>query len=401
MRGETTSPFGGWLQGSLKALALVPDLAVVVASPSSERALTSGRSEGIDYVGFSPITRQDARTDGVAAALHVLRTVGPDLVHIHGTELAHSLSFATAAAVAGIPTVVSIQGLVSVYAQHMTAHLPQVVVHGFSSRPWVRSDRVAGMRRSFEVQGSLEQETLRLTSHIIGRTRWDRVCTGDIHPSRRYHHCEETLRPSFYSERWLSKEARPHSILVGQGHYPIKGLHLLLHAMPAVLRRFPQASVTVTGHSPVEGRQTAYSRHLRSLIKDLGLEGHIQFAGPRSEVQMLEHYRATAIVACPSVIENSPNSVAESMLLGVPVVAAHVGGVPDMLVPGQEGLTYQADAPYMLADAIVTLFENPEHAAALGARARQRALIRHDPTANAARTVEIYIHILEQNNELK
>ena len=116
---------------------------------------------------------------------------------------------------------------------------------------------------------------------------------------------------------------------------------------------------------------------------------------------MLEHYRATAIVACPSVIENSPNSVAESMLLGVPVVAAHVGGVPDMLVPGQEGLTYQADAPYMLADAIVTLFENPEHAAALGARARQRALIRHDPTANAARTVEIYIHILEQNNELK
>jgi glycosyltransferase involved in cell wall biosynthesis len=111
---------------------------------------------------------------------------------------------------------------------------------------------------------------------------------------------------------------------------------------------------------------------------------------------MLGHYLASHLVACPSTIENSPNSVAEAMILGAPVVAAHVGGVPDMVTHGSDGMTYQADAPYMLAHSISTVFDEPETAARMGARARARAALRHDPDRNARRTAGIYTEILNQ-----
>ena len=394
--GESVNPFGGWLQGSLTAVGRMSDVEVVVASPGADTVRTLGTVEGTKYIGFPTIRRRAAAGRGREIAARVIAAAAPDLIHIHGTELPHSLPFALAADGLSVPAVVSIQGLVSVIAQHMTAFLPPSVVHGVGTRPWVRSDRVAGLRRSFELQGRLERETLGSVSHVIGRTTWDRVCTEEINPNRHYHHCEETLRPSFYSKVWRLDDARPHSVLVGQGHYPIKGLHLLLAAMPAVVSRFTDTVVTVAGDSPVAGRRTPYARHLARLIRDFGLGEHIRFVGPQTEAEMLAHYRRTYVVACPSVIENSPNTVAEGMLMGVPVVAAHVGGVPDLLTHGLQGLTYQSDAPYMLANSLVTLFENSECAVELGAQARLVAQRRHDPHTNARRTVQIYTDILDE-----
>lgn len=395
MLGQTESPFGGWLQGALGAVHRETGVRVTVASPGSTSVQTLGSEAGVDYVSFPTIGRRAATRQGREVATEVLDLCKPDLVHLHGTEMAHSLSFASETADRVLPTVVSIQGLISFYARHLTANLPSSVVYGVGTRPWVRSERVAGLRRSFEDQGNLEQETLRSVSHVIGRTTWDVACTGQINPSRRYHHCDETLRSSFYDARWSPADVRPHSVFVGQGHYPAKGLHLLLTALPTVLTRFPDTVVTVAGLSPVAtGHRTPYSRYIIRLLKDSGVGEHVRFVGPQTESAMVAHYLASQVVACPSTIENSPNSVAEAMLLGVPVVAAHVGGIPDMVTHGSDGLTYQADAPYMLAHSINTVFDDPGTAATMGTQARERALLRHDPERNGRRTAEIYADIL-------
>ena len=60
----------------------------------------------------------------------------------------------------------------------------------------------------------------------------------------------------------------------------------------------------------------------------------------------------------PSVIENSPNSIGEAMLLGVPIVASDVGGVSSLVEHWKNGFLYQADAPYMLAYYIGKIFED-------------------------------------------
>ncbi len=393
--GEPPSPFGGWVQGSLEGIARNGRVQVTVASPGEGAVRLLGTDGGADYVSFTPIGRRAAGVRGRDVAAQVIDICRPDLVHLHGTELPHSASFAAVAGGRGIPTVVSVQGLVSFYARHLTAFLPPTVVHGVGTRPWVRSDRVVGMQQAFVAQGRLEQETLRAVGHVIGRTTWDRTCVGQLNPSLRYHHCDETLRPTFYGARWQAEDARPHTIFVSQGHYPVKGLHLLLQALPAVLNRFPDTVVTVAGQSPVAaGRRSPYSRHLLGLLTKLEIADHVLFVGPRDESQMLQHYLSSSLVACPSVIENSPNSVAEAMLLGMPVVAAHVGGVPDMVFNGVNGLTYQADAPYILAHAITTVFDDPAAAGAMGDRARERAFVRHDPERNARRTLDIYTGII-------
>ena len=395
MLGKPESPFGGWLQGALGAIDKEAGIHLILASPGSESVRALGSEGGVDYVAFPTMGRRVTKNAGREIAVEILKNYRPDLVHIHGTEMPHSQSFAAECAARKVPTVVSIQGLVSVYATHLEAHLPTSVVHGLSTRPWVRSDRVAGLRRSFEAQGRLERATLQLVTHVIGRTTWDFACTGQINSERHYHHCDETLRASFYDARWRWEDVRPHSIFVAQGHYPIKGLHLLLQALPVVVARFPDALVTVAGQSPVEPRQrTPYSRYIARLVRDFRLGEHVRFVGPQTEAQMVAHYMASHVVACPSTIENSPNSVAEAMLLGAPVVAAHVGGIPDMVTHAADGLTYQADAPYMLAHSILKMFDSPDAAAEMGARARDRAMLRHDPERNARRTAEIYSDIL-------
>lgn len=395
MLGRPESPFGGWLQGALGGIKAETEINLVVASPGSDSVRSLGGEGGVDYVAFPVMGRRVADTEGRAIAGEILKKFRPDIVHIHGTELRHSYYFAAACAALGVPAVVSIQGLVSVIATHFDSHLPASVVHGLGTRPWVRSDRVAGLRRSLEIQGRLERATLQMVSHVIGRTTWDFACTGQINSERHYHHCDETLRPSFYEARWSWEDVRPHSIFLAQGHYPVKGLHLLLRALPAVLARFPDAVVNVAGQSPVEpGRRSPYSRHIARLLRYYGLSPRVHFVGPQTETQMVAQYTASHVVVCPSTIENSPNSIAEAMLLGAPVVAAYVGGIPDMITHAKDGLMYQSDAPDMLAYSIMRMFDSPDTAAKLGERARERAMIRHDPARNARRTAEIYGDIL-------
>lgn len=77
------------------------------------------------------------------------------------------------------------------------------------------------------------------------------------------------------------------------------------------------------------------------------------------------------------------------MLLGVPCVAADVGGVRDLMHTG-EGFAYQSTAPYMLAEYIMEVFDRQEQAQEMGARARVHALQTHDPERNLKDLLKAY-----------
>ena len=80
------------------------------------------------------------------------------------------------------------------------------------------------------------------------------------------------------------------------------------------------------------------------------------------------------------------------MLLGVPCVAADVGGIANLLSPG-EGYVYQSTAPYMLAYYIMEVFRQEERAEELGRRARSHALRTHDPRQNLEALLTTYRQI--------
>jgi L-malate glycosyltransferase len=86
--------------------------------------------------------------------------------------------------------------------------------------------------------------------------------------------------------------------------------------------------------------------------------------------------------------------VLEAMAAGVPVVAANVGGLPDLIQEGKTGLFCDPlDAPSM-AGAVAKIFENESFARVLAKRAKQEALARFRPEVIAQRHVDIYREVL-------
>ena len=133
-----------------------------------------------------------------------------------------------------------------------------------------------------------------------------------------------------------------------------------------------------------------YQTYCAKLIREKGLEDHVQYTGPLKETAMRQAYLDADVFLLPSYCENSPNSLGEAMLLGMPCVAARAGGIPDMLHEGEGVLYAPPGDAQALADALTAVLEDTSAAAEMGRAARRRALATHDPDANAAALLRIY-----------
>ena len=144
---------------------------------------------------------------------------------------------------------------------------------------------------------------------------------------------------------------------------------------------------------------TNYGKYIKELIEQNDLQNCVVFTGVLDEKKMCEQFLKAHVFVCPSSIENSPNSLGEAMLLGVPCVASDVGGITDMITHKQEGFVYQSDAPYMLAYYVCEIFQHQDLAESLSKKAREHALKTHNRENNLLRLLEIYTNIGGGNNE--
>ena len=317
----------------------------------------------------------------------------PDVIHIWGTEYGHTLAMMQVAEKAGLlgRTIIGIQGLCSVIATHYTEGIPYRVQKGYTFRDLLRRDNILDQQKKFVKRGEYEEESLKMARHVMGRTQWDRACTGRLNKDRTYHFCNETLRTPFYEGGWKYDTCQKHRIFASSCVYPVKGFHYLLEAFREVLKAYPDATLAVPGNSfftVSKLRQSSYQKYLARLAA--GLEGKIQFLGKLNEEQMKQAYLSAHVFVMPSTIENSSNSLGEAMLLGMPCVASDVGGTRDLLTHEKEGFLYQSTAPYMLAYEIMKVFDMEEKAEVLGQAARAHAARTHDPETNLKTLLSIY-----------
>ena len=388
---------GLWVDHVLSDLIRQPDTSVYILCRGARDA-QGALGEEIAYQVFSEPVMHRYKQDLEALFSGVLDAFRPDVVHIWGTEYGHTLAMLRAIVGHGLldRTAVSIQGLCGIYARHFSEGLPPRAAFGFTPRDLLRLDNVFFQRRRFSQRGRMEAQALSLTRHVIGRTSWDRACTRALAPSAQYHFCNETLRSEFYTDSWQYAACARHSIFASSAASPVKGFHYLLEALPTVLSAYPDAQVLVPGpdlfHPAGKSRllEQTYHYYLRTFAEKHDLTDKVRFLGHLSPEEMKRQYLSANVFALPSTIENSPNSLGEAMLLGVPCVAADVGGVADMLEDRREGLVYQSTAPYMLAQKILDIFDLAEQAEALGQAARAHARRTHDPEGNLNQLLSIY-----------
>lgn len=402
--GRSPSPFGGWLDLASKELASREGVSLSVASMSSRSFNVPPQfvGEKITYFLFYPSRARRQSGESLEERFSdIIERTDPDIVHIFGTELSHANTVVETCVAKQRNFVVSIQGLPSVIAQHYVTGLPVRVQVRSTGRDLIKRDNILQQQRKLRVRGIQEIAALQKTRHAIGRTSWDEACLSQINPEIDYYRCSEIMRGEFYGRKWHLDSCDRYTIFMSQGYYPIKGLHILLEAMPLILRRFPQARIAISGWPPVADRtlrarlrQSSYGLYIRQLIRKHRLEERVELTGILGAEEMRDRLLKAHVFALPSTIENSPNSLGEAMLLGVPCVASRVGGVPDLLEHGREGYTYQVDAPYMLAHYICRIFEDDECASRLSLAARSRASITHNPDANTRALEQIYARII-------
>lgn len=384
---------GLWVDNVLAGLRQREEMVIHILCPGhGSKGEVDGRcgfatfTEGLPHV-YMPELEKKFR--------EALMDFQPDVIHIWGTEYGHTLAMVNAAEASGMleRTVISLQGLCSAIAGHYAEGVPHRVQRENTFRDFVRQDNILQQQRKFCLRGELEVQALEKVGHVIGRTDWDEACAKRIHPKVQYHFCNETLREPFYDGQWRYESCQKHRIFASSCVYPVKGFHYLLEAFAEVLKTYPDATLAVPGKSFLTAdklRRTSYQKYLAKLTRQYGLEDKIEFLGSLSAEGMKEAYLRANVFVLPSTIENSPNSLGEAMLLGVPCVASHVGGVANLMEHNREGYVYQSTAPYMLAHYVERLFAVEEKAAALGAAAREHASRTHDPEKNLQNLLEIY-----------
>lgn len=391
---------GSWLTGQLAALQAHPALHLTVLCVGKAEA--AGRADGVDY----------RIVTGTAAFAPLLQQLRPDLVHIWGTEYDAAAAMAEAAKAAGLPVLFSIQGVMRDCAAHLCDGVP--AAYRRSGALWHALDRIVPgelldtMQASFDALAAKEAALLAQARYVTGRTAFDRSACAALAPAAQYFACNETLRPLFYTGTpWHAREFGAAPVLfLPQGNYPLKNLHTALRALPAVLAAYGDAQLVIAGWPPLDkgpllrpviDRMFPYKRYCKQLAAELGIAGHIRYTGPLDAAAMRQAYLEADVFLLPSCCENSPNSLGEAMLLGLPCVAAAVGGIPSMLENGREGLLYgDALDDKALADAVLRILQSADGGMALGRAARARALQTHDAARNAGELEQIYKTILQE-----
>lgn len=150
-------------------------------------------------------------------------------------------------------------------------------------------------------------------------------------------------------------------LLVARNLEPIYDNETALRAFRLVREHHPSARLTLAGSGPEEAR-------LRELAAALGVADAVRFTGKLERDAMAALYREADVCLNPSLVDNMPNSVLESMASGTPVVSTNVGGVPFIVRDGATALLVPPrDAPAMAAAVMRLLADEGLHASLVAA----------------------------------
>lgn len=398
--GVSYSNKEGWLTGlSERLLKEEQDETVLgVCFPWQTELEGKLQDRELYYYGFCEDIVHEERYDETLETRmkQIMERFRPDILHCFGTEYGHTYAAIKAF---GQPehTLVGLQGICNSCAGHYLDGIPAGIATRSTFRDFVKKDNLRMQQQKMAKRGERETKILRMTGNVTGRTQYDRAAAQAANPAVVYYFMNETMRSNFYGAAWSLEKCTRHSIFVSQGNYPVKGLHFMLRALPILKKQYPDVHLYVAGDRIVKAdplqrliKQSSYGKYIYDLIKDGNLEDQVTFLGPLSADQMRDRYLGSHVFASVSTIENSPNSVGEAMLLGMPVVASRVGGVPDMLVDKEEGILYRTEDIDGLVQAVSRIFEDDGYAQKIAAAAHAHAVKTHDRDVNFKRLLEIY-----------
>jgi glycosyltransferase involved in cell wall biosynthesis len=286
---------------------------------------------------------------------------------------------------------------------HMPADVPQISFCAFVRHCWKGPYRIWHARRNTDMLAGLILRhvfrfplVLLFTSAAQRRHSWiTRFC---------YHRMDGLIAPTAAAASFLDREAVvvPHGVdterfspmenrasewakLGLPGRYgigvfgrirPQKGTEEFVEAMIRVLPHRPDWTAVIVGQTAQVFQP--FEKQLRVRLRQADLENRVHFTGyikdPRDIPQF---YRSLSVVVCPSRVEGFGLPCLEAMASGCPVVATHTGAWPELITEGRDGYLVPCEDSWALAEAILTITEDPERIRRMGQHARDKVTSRY------------------------
>ena len=162
---------------------------------------------------------------------------------------------------------------------------------------------------------------------------------------------------------------------------PVKGLSYLLQSISILLRQRANVRLLIVGDGVIR-------KDLEAQARDLGIGETVVFLGHREDT--LELMQALDIFVLPSLSEGIPMALLEAMAASRAVVASRVGGIPEIVEDGVEGILVEPMDVNRLAESCVRLIDSPETAMKMGEQARKRVVQDFSASVMADRVEGLY-----------
>jgi len=239
-----------------------------------------------------------------------------------------------------------------------------------------------------------EIKYLQSAQHIIGRTDWDRRTTRILAPKSKYYHSDELLRDIFYNGAEWKKHNRDKIIIhTTTSDSPYKGFETICESL------FELNKISLSG---IEWRIAGLNEESKIVkitkrkLKSRYPANNLALLGKLDENKLQQSILDSDIFVTASHADNSPNSLCEAMMLGIPSIATFAGGTPSLISENKEGILFQDGDPWALAGAILELINTPDKSVLMGKEARQRAVKRHSKEKIVFELLDIYKNIVQK-----
>ena len=374
---------GGWTGALARELIeRHPELELGMAIPwetAMKDDMEGAAIYGIPAIKHALINYQKKLNRQIEIIRKIVDDFHPDIIHVFGSE--HTGGMVTT--VTDIPVVLHLQGILNYLSE---AWLPQ-------NLSWEKYIMMKPMRIrekwALRRDCVTELRILQSCHYFMGRTEMDHRVSAILSPNSQYFYCSEMLRPAIYfSAKTWSYHNRNKKIITSVISSPIyKGGDTLLrtaHILKSILS--------------FDFEWRVYGvKDLRIWERLCNIETttvNITICGVISAEELVDAIVNSDVFVHPSYIENSPNTVCEAQVLGIPVIANDVGGTSSLIKNQENGVLLPANDPYMTASYIQELCTDETLATRIGEGGRRAALKRHNPDSIVEDVLNVYNKII-------
>jgi glycosyltransferase involved in cell wall biosynthesis len=317
----------------------------------------------------------------------------PDVIHIFGTESV----FGKIINSTPIPVIIHLQGLIN-------PCLNAWKFSGYNTISLLRNSNLILLLKGygyfhnyfrFKKMAQRELDIFSCGVNFMGRTHWDKEITKLYSPKAAYFHCDEVIRDGFYYTKWKMPKSEKVNLSSTMNPNIYKGLDLILKT--AILLK-KNSSIDFEWNIYGIEQNSEYANLVADVVGDSFDNNNIVFNGMTLADDLLNGILKSQLFVHPSYIDNSPNSVCEAQLIGLPVISTNVGGISSLIKDGVDGFLVPSNEPHMLASKIIDLVNDPDRLKLISSNSIKVANDRHNRSKIKSDLLNIYNEILNKSD---